>query len=105
MLGSNPNEGAVHPHPPDEWAETLARTVAHLAAQLTMTQIRLRALATELGERGAADGEAVRQRAAAIATAETGIYLRENLGESLAELIDLDTLEADIVAFFQVPNH
>jgi hypothetical protein len=99
MFGSNPADGTGHGHPPDEWAETLARTVAHLAAQLTMTQIRLRALATELGERGAVDDAAVRRRAAEIAAAETGSYLRENLGEALAEVIDLDALETEIISF------
>lgn len=103
MLGSNPNDGNRHTHPPEEWAETLARTVAHLAAQLTMTQIRLRALASELGERGAADDAAVRQRAAEIAAADTATYLQENLGEALAELIDLDALETEIVSFFTNP--
>jgi hypothetical protein len=99
MFGSNPADGTSHDHRPDEWAETLARTVAHLAAQLTMTQIRLRALATELGERGAVDDAAVRRRAAEFAAAETGSYLRENLGEALAEMIDLDALETEIVSF------
>lgn len=103
MLEPDPADGAAHPHPPDESVETLARTVAHLAAQLTMTQIRLRALATELGACGAVDGTAVARRAAEIAGAETGTYLRENLGEALAELIDLDALESDIVSFFEAP--
>ena len=101
MVGSNPEDGTLHAHPPEEWAETLARTVAHLAAQLTMTQVRLRALATELEERGATDGTTVTRRAAEIAAAETGTYLRENLGEALAEMIDLDALETDIVSFFK----
>ena len=104
MFARNAADGRPHPHPPDEWAELLARSVAHLAAQLTMTQIRLRALATELAERGAADDAAVRRRAAAIAAAETGTYLSENLGEALAELIDLDALETEIVSFFAQPE-
>jgi hypothetical protein len=85
-------------HPPDEWAELLARTVAHLAAQLTMTQIRLRALATELAATGV-EADRVQRRVQTIAAAETGRYLRENLGEALAELIDVEALETDIAAF------
>ena len=83
----------------EEWAETLARTVAHLAAQLTLSQIRLRALATELQERDAVAPGAVAARARAIATTEGGGYLRENLGEALVEIIDVEALERDLVAF------
>ena len=93
-----PTDGR-HDHAGEEWAEVLARTVAHLAAQLTMTQIRLRALATELQETGTVDAAAVGARVKAIATAEAGGYLRENLGEALVELVDVEALEADLVAF------
>jgi len=86
--------------PADDWAPLLARTLAHLAAQLTMTQIRLRALATELSARSVVDADAVRERAHAIAAAETGAYLRENLGDALVDLIDVEVLEAEIIAFF-----
>jgi hypothetical protein len=61
-------------HTPDDWAELLARTVAHLAAQLTMTQIRLRALATEVSDRDPAAAAAVRERLRRLATGETGRY-------------------------------
>jgi hypothetical protein len=91
-------------HSPDEWAELLARSVAHLAAQLTMTQIRLRALATALAERDPLTADAVRDRVQAIATAETGRYLRENLGEALVDLIDVEALEGEIAAFLAEPN-
>ncbi|MGH2533848.1 MAG: hypothetical protein ACRDJW_16270 [Thermomicrobiales bacterium] len=87
-----------HEHNAEEWAELMARTVAHLAAQLTMTQVRLRALGTELAERGV-DRNAVQARVRQIAAVETGAYLRENLGEALVDVIDVDTLEADIIAF------
>jgi len=94
--------GAVsHGHTQEEWVEVLARTVAHLAAQLTMTQIRLRALATEIGERGGIDADAVCRRTGEIAARETGVYLRENLGDALAALIDLGALESEIVTFLQ----
>ena len=88
-----------HGHSPEDWGEALARTVAHLAAQLTITQIRLRALATELGEQGTVDGGAVGGRVRAIAAAEAGAYLRQNLGEALVEVIDVETLERDLVAY------
>jgi hypothetical protein len=90
-------------HTGDEWAELLARTVAHLAAQLTMTQIRLRALATELTARDPLAAGAVRERVTTIAAAETGRYLRENLGEALVDLIDVEALEGEIVAFLAGP--
>ena len=82
-------------------AEALARTVAHLAAQLTVNQIRLRALATTLGEQAVVDPAAVAANVRAIAMAETGTYLRENLGEHLANIIDLDALVQDLVAYLQ----
>ena len=83
----------------DEWAETLARTVAHLAAQLTLSQIRLRALASELQERDVVAAGAVAARVRAIAAAEAGGYLRENLGEALVEVIDVEALERDLIAY------
>jgi hypothetical protein len=91
-------------HASEDWAEVLARTVAHLAAQLTMTQIRLRALATEVTARDAFAEAAVRERVRTIATAETGRYLRENLGEALVDLIEVEALEQEIVAFLTGPD-
>jgi hypothetical protein len=83
----------------DEWAETLARTVAHLAAQLTVAQIRLRALATDLSERGEVDAAAVAARVRAIAATDAGPTLRENLGEALVAVVDVESLERDLVAY------
>jgi hypothetical protein len=97
--GGDPADLNGHGHEEEDWAEALARSVAHLAAQLTISQIRLRALATELGERSLVDPTAVAARVRTIAGAETGIYLRENLGESLVEIIDVDALEQDLVAY------
>ena len=88
-----------HDHGGEEWGEVLARTVAHLAAQLTMAQVRLRALATELDATGAVDAAAVGSRVRAIAAAEAGGYLRENLGEALVEVVDVEALAGDIVAY------
>ncbi len=99
--GEDPADLNGHGHDEDDWAEALARSVAHLAAQLTINQIRLRALATELGERDAVDPDAVSARVRAIALADTGSYLRENLGESLVEIIDVESLEEDLVAYLQ----
>ena len=82
-----------------EWLETLTRTVAHLAAQVTITQVRLRALASELDARGGVDQTAVARRVAEIAQAETGSLLRENLGVALTEAIEADALEAEIIAW------
>ncbi len=99
--GDDPADLNGHGHDEEAWAEALARSVAHLAAQLTVNQIRLRALATELGARGLVDPAAVATQVRAIATAETGTYLRENLGESLTGIIDVEALEQDLVAYLQ----
>jgi hypothetical protein len=84
-----------------QWAELFATTIAHLAAQLTMTQLRLRALATTVGEQGGADPTAVKIRLANLADTETGRYLRQNLGEDLANAIEIDDLERDVIAFLK----
>jgi hypothetical protein len=97
--GSDPADLNGHGHDDEDWAELLARSLAHLAAQLTISQIRLRALATELGERDIVDRAAVAARVREVASAETGDYLRENLGESLVEIIDVDTLERDLIDY------
>src|ERR687889_1568654 len=99
--GDDPADLNGHGHDEEEWAEALTWSVAHLAAQLTVNQIRLRALATELGERGLIDPGVVAARVRGIAKAETGVYLRENLGESLIDVIDVDALEQDLVDYLQ----
>lgn len=99
--GEDPADLNGHGHDEEEWAEALARSVAHLAAQLTVNQIRLRALATALNERDLVDPNVVAGHVRAIAEAETGTYLRENLGESLAEIIDLEALEQDLVEYLR----
>jgi hypothetical protein len=99
--GEDPADLNGHGHDEEEWAEVLARSVAHLAAQLTVNQIRLRALATALGERDLVDRATVAAHVRAIAETETGAYLRENLGESLAEIIDLEALEQDLVEYLR----
>ena len=82
-----------------ESVEVLTLIVAHLAAQLTMTQIRLRGLATYLESQQGFDPVAVRAHVTRIADAEAGFYLRENLGERLAGLIDIEQLTRDIIEF------
>lgn len=99
--GEDPADLNGHGHEEEEWAEALARSVAHLAAQLTVNQIRLRALATALNERDLVDPGVVAGHVRAIAEAETGTYLRENLGEALAEIIDLEALEQDLVEYLR----
>ena len=83
------------------WSELFATTIAHLAAQLTMTQLRLRAVASAAAETGAIDPAMVQHNLQALAAAETGRYLRENLGAALAEAIDADALERDIVSYLR----
>jgi hypothetical protein len=100
-----PNPDGRHDHRTEEWVEAMARTVGHLAAQLTLAQIRLRALATELQERGVVAPAEVAARVRAIAAAETGGYLRENLGEALVEVIDVEALERDLIAYLSDPEN
>jgi hypothetical protein len=98
------NEGGESDGAPESiaaWAELFATTIAHLAAQLTMTQLRLRALATVAAESGAIDPRAVSANLSEIAAREAGSYLRENLGVELTEAIDADDLTREIVAFLQ----
>ena len=90
--GGDPADLNGHGHDEEEWAEALTRSLAHLAAQLTVNQIRLRALV---------DPVAIAARVRAIARTETGVYLRENLGESLVDVIDVETLEQDLVDYLQ----
>lgn len=96
--GSGTSDGHNHPVS-DEWADAMVRTVAHLAAQLTIVQIRLRALATELNAADTVAATAVASRVDAVARAEVGSYLRENLGEILNEVIDVEALEQDIIHY------
>lgn len=87
-----------------EWVEILARTVAHLAAQLTVTQLRLRALASELSDNDADVDAAVRDRLRTLAGSESGTYLRANLGEALAEVIDVQELEQTVIAYLSADD-
>ena len=82
-----------------ETIERLAQTVAHLALQLTIVQLQLRGLGTAAAETGTLDSARVDGATATIAQLHAGRYLRENLGEELAELVDLPELERQIVAY------
>lgn len=97
--------GAVGAHSADhdagEWVELMARTIAHLAAQLTITQLRLRALATTLDDAGEVDPAAVRASLGDLAGRHAAAYLRENLGEALEEIVEIDELAGQIVAFIE----
>lgn len=89
----------AHPAGDQEWAELLARTVAHLAAQLTVTQLRLRALASDVAAREQASEAVVQDRLSQLARDEGGAYLRANLGDALADIIDVDELQQSLVAY------
>lgn len=84
---------------PDDPVERLAQTVAHLALQLTIVQLQLRALGTAAADTGLLDAARVERATATIAQLHAGRYLRENLGEALADLVDLPELERQIVAY------
>ena len=87
-----------HDHGIDaDWIEAVTRSVAHLAAQLTVAQLQLRALATHLEAKGLADPEAVSAHLALLAERDGGARLRENLGPALVQVIDVDDLERQLV--------
>ena len=81
--------------------EALLVTTAHLAAQLTMTQIRLRAVATVISSDDGVDSDAIAQEVRTIAARDTGVYLRENLGEFLTEMIEVEALERELQGFLE----
>ena len=85
-----------------EPVERLAQTVAHLALQLTIVQIQLRALGTAAADSGMLDAARVETATANVARMHAGRYLRENLGETLADLVDLSDLERQIIAYLSV---
>ena len=84
---------------PFETIESLARTVAHLALQLTISQIQLRAMGSAIEEAGVVASDAVGRATAKIARGNAGRFLRENLGPELSEMIDVSDLERQIVAY------
>ena len=83
----------------EEHIESLARTVAHLALQLTVAQLQLRALGTVLADSQHIDRLTVLKATASLAESSTGAFLIQNLGPDLAGMIDLDDLERQIVDF------
>ena len=83
----------------EDMIERLAQTVAHLALQLTVAQIQLRALGGEISDRGLVTDQAVLDRAAALANDHAGTWLAENLGPTLTGLVDLPQLERQVVDF------
>lgn len=89
-----------HPHAdPTEVVEALARSVAHLAVQLTITQIQMRGLGLVLQETGMSSGEAVLKATSDLSRKHAGAFIRENLGPALEGLVDVAALEREIVDF------
>ena len=88
----------------NETIERLAQTVAHLALQLTIVQLQLRALGNAAAESGMLDSTRVEQAAANVARMHAGRYLHENLGDVLADLVDLPELERQIIAYLSTSN-
>jgi hypothetical protein len=86
----------------EETIESLAQTVAHLALQLTVAQLQLRALGTVLAESGVVSGADVIARSAQLADEHAGAFLAGNLGPALVELIDMPDLERQIVEYLAV---
>ena len=84
-----------------ETIETLARAVAHLALQLTITQIQLRGLGTALANSGVIGSDPVYEATAKLAEESAGQFLVENLGPDLVDLIDLPDLQRQIIAYLR----
>lgn len=99
--GPTPNSS---PRDYDGQIEALTLIVAHLAAQLTMAQIRLRALASALEADGAIDPAVVQGYVTQVADHEAGFYLRENLGDVLSNLIEVDDLAREIMEYLGNPG-
>ena len=78
--------------------------MAHLAAQLTVAQLRLRALGSAIAARGLVDPAEVDAYLAAQSRVDGGLYLRENLGEALVDVIDVDALEQELIAYLTSPG-
>ncbi len=96
------NTANPHVHSdPNEAIEALARTVAHLAVQLTITQLQLRGLGQVLEESGELLGEAVQRATSDLARRNASAFVAENLGPALAGLIDVSELEREIVRFLE----
>ena len=105
MSDVNSSRGGHGPASDQEAIEALTLVIAHLAAQLTMAQIRLRGLASALESVGALDPALVQGHVTEIADREAGHYLTENLGEKLTTLIDVDQLTRDIIQFVSAEDH
>src|SRR5688572_5118703 len=71
QIGANNQTG-------DDTIERLAQTVAHLALQLTIVQLQLRALGAAAAESGMLDSDRVEQATANVARMHAGRYLQEN---------------------------
>jgi len=69
-----------------------------------VAQLRLRALGSAIAARGLVDPAEVDAYLAAQARVDGGIYLRENLGEALIDVIDVDALEHDLIAYLTSPG-
>ena len=82
-----------------EAIESLARSVAHLAVQVTIAQLQLRALGQVLESANLAGSDVVADATASLARSSAGRFLSENLGPELAGLIDLDDLESQVIAY------
>lgn len=86
----------------DDVLEAMARTIAHLAVQLTITQLQLRGLGQVVGESGAVKAEDVLRQTDRLARTHAHSFVAENLGEALAGLVDVDALTAEIIRFLSV---
>lgn len=85
-----------------EVIEALARTVAHLAVQLTITQLQLRGLGQVVGESGIVSAEAVLAQTDRLSRTHARAFVEENLGEALSGLIEVDELASQIIRFLSV---
>jgi hypothetical protein len=97
-------ELSIPSNPPtlEETIESLAQTVAHLALQLTVAQLQLRALGTVLAETSTVSADDVLARSARLAEEHAGSFLSGNLGPALVDLVDMPELERQIIEYLAV---
>lgn len=80
----------------EQTVESLAQTVAHLALQLTISQIQLRALGLAIEDAGVVASADVLTRVRELAEVHAGQFLQANMGPDIAAMVDLGELERQI---------
>jgi hypothetical protein len=83
----------------EQTVESLAQTVAHLALQLTIAQLQLRALGAALESAGVIADADVAAASGQLAEMHAAEYLAANMGSAIAAMVDIPELERDVIAY------